>query len=61
MFPQPKEPFTAIVKGKPFTVAIDTNYRIWINIFWEKLPTFKEGDTVTITKNANGTYKVDSK
>lgn len=58
MFPKPRNRFDVIVKGNPFDVEIDDNWRIWANYFWDILPSFKEGDIIIIEKNGDDSFTI---
>ncbi len=59
MFPPQGKKFDVTVGNKRFEVRIDKYRRIWANYFWQLFPSFKQGDTVVITKNKDGSYNVD--
>jgi len=57
-FPIQNVSFYVVVNGKRFEVALGARHRILAAIFWEKLPSFKQGDTIIFSKNKDGFYTV---
>lgn len=57
-FPQPYEAFFVIINGQRFEVVLDSSYRVWASMFWDKLPQFRGGDMIVFSKNADGSYNV---
>lgn len=58
IFPPLYTKFKVIVDGKGYEVQIDSHWRIWANRFWAKLPSFKKGDTIVISKNESNSFKI---
>jgi len=57
-FPPPYEPFFVVVNGQRIEVVLDSSYRVWAAMFWDKLPRFRGGDTIVFSKNEDGSYNV---
>jgi len=59
MFPPPGKEFKVDVDNQKIDVKIDSKWRIWAALFWEKLPSFQRGDVVVFSKLASDTFKVE--
>jgi len=57
-FPLPHKPFFVVVNGPRFEVVLDSSYRVWAAMFWNKLPRFRGGDIIIFSKNEDGSYNV---
>lgn len=58
LFPFVGKPFKIRIGKKEFEVAIGSENRIWATLFWEKLPHFREGDTIFFLKKPDGSFYV---
>jgi len=58
-FPEPYKPFIVVIKGERIEVVLDSSYRVWAALFWDKLPRFRGGDTIIFSKNEDGSYTVN--
>jgi len=58
MFPPTDETFIVVIEDKRIEVAVGSLDRIWAALFWDRLPRFREGDTIVFSKNADGSFDV---
>lgn len=58
MFPPAGETFVVVIDNEKFEVTVGSLNRIWAAIFWDKLPHFREGDTIVFSKNPDGSFNV---
>jgi hypothetical protein len=57
-FPNPCQNFIVKVSGDKREVSIDKKGRILASIFWELLPSFREGDLIIFSKESDRVFTV---
>jgi hypothetical protein len=57
-FPPAGQEFKVVIGKHIVEVKVDSKSRVWGAMFWDRLPHWNRGDTITFTKNKDGSYTV---
>ena len=58
MFPPPKNEFKVVINGEEYGVSMDKQGRIWLSAFYQYLPSFEEGDWISIANLSKDVFRI---
>ena len=59
MFSSHGSGFNLIVRSERVKATIDSEWRIWAALLWDRLPTLREGSIIIMSKNRDGGFTVE--